>query len=176
MTTLEDKIVQRAVVEVLNAIYESDFRDSRMDSELAEGQHDAMDALAFGIQGAACELDIGRRYQGFFDSLSQEWLIKFLEHRIGDRRMIRLIQKWLRAGVLDEGEGRQCHRYDQGAVISPLLANVFLHYVFDLWADRWRRAEARGKVIIVRYADDIVLGFEHEADARQFWDAMRARL
>ena len=112
-----------------------------------------------------------------FDEVNQEWLAKFLNHRIGDPRMIRLIQKWLRAGYLeddvvtisDKGTG-------QGSVVSPLLANVYLHYVFDLWADRWRRREATGDMIIVRYADDIVVGFEHEADARRFWDAMRDRL
>lgn len=177
VTALEDKIVQRAVVEVLNAIYESDFRGFSYGFRPGRGQHDAMDALAFGIQAQRVNWILDADIKGFFDSLSQEWLIKFLEHRIGDRRMIRLIQKWLRAGVLDEGEWSvSATGTIQGAVISPLLANVFLHYVFDLWADRWRRAEARGKVIIVRYADDIVLGFEHEADARQFWDAMRARL
>lgn len=177
VTALEDKIVQRAVVEVLNAIYESDFRGFSYGFRLGRGQHDAMDALAFGIQAQRVNWILDADIKGFFDSLSQEWLIKFLEHRIGDRRMIRLIQKWLQAGVLDEGEWSvSATGTIQGAVISPLLANVFLHYVFDLWADRWRRTEARGKVIIVRYADDIVLGFEHEADARQFWDAMRARL
>jgi RNA-directed DNA polymerase len=115
--------------------------------------------------------------RSFFDSVSQSWLIRFLGHRIGDRRIIRLIQKWLKAGILEDevvtvsetGTG-------QGSVISPLLANVYLHYVFDLWAERWRRREATGAMIIVRYADDIVVGFEHEADARRFWAAMRQRL
>jgi group II intron reverse transcriptase/maturase len=114
--------------------------------------------------------------RSFFDGLSQEWLVRFLEHRIGDERILRLVQKWLKAGVLEEGEWSGSERgTPQGAVASPLLANVYLHYVFDLWAQQWRRREATGNVIFVRYADDIVAGFEHEADARRFWDAMRAR-
>jgi group II intron reverse transcriptase/maturase len=112
-----------------------------------------------------------------FDEVSQNWLVRFVEHRIGDPRIIRLVQKWLKAGVLEDGvvtvsdEGT-----GQGSVISPLLANVYLHYVFDLWAERWRRHEATGDMIIVRFADDIVVGFEHETDARRFWEAMRKRL
>ena len=112
-----------------------------------------------------------------FDTVSQEWLIKFVEHRIGDRRMIRLIQKWLKAGVLEDGVVTTSEMgTGQGSVASPLLANIYLHYVVDLWAERWRRREATGDMIILRYADDIVVGFEHEAEARRFWDAMRARL
>ncbi len=115
--------------------------------------------------------------RNFFDGLSQEWLVRFLEHRIGDQRIIRLVRKWLKAGVLEDGELSVSETgTPQGAVASPLFANVYLHYVFDLWANRWRRREARGNVIISRYADDIVVGFEYEADARRFWDAMRARL
>ena len=115
--------------------------------------------------------------RSFFDAVSQEWLVRFLEHRIADPRIIRLIRKWLRAGVLEDGMVTISDRgTGQGSVISPLLANVYLHYVFDLWAERWRRREATGDMIIVRYADDLVLGFEHEADARRFRDAMRERL
>ena len=114
--------------------------------------------------------------RSFFDSVSQEWLVRFLEHRIGDERIIRLVRKWLKAGVLEDGEWSVSETgTPQGAVASPLLANVYLHYVFDLWAQQWRRREATGNVIVVRYADDIVVGFEHEADARRFWDAMRTR-
>ena len=112
-----------------------------------------------------------------FDSVSQEWLVRFVEHRIGDKRVVRLIQKWLKAGVLEDGVVTTSDRgTGQGSVISPLLANVYLHYVFDLWAERWRQREAAGDMIIVRYADDIIVGFQHEADARRFWDAMRERL
>jgi group II intron reverse transcriptase/maturase len=112
-----------------------------------------------------------------FDSVSQEWLVRFLEHRIGDKRILRLVQKWLRAGVLEDGRIEVPGRgTGQGAAISPLLANVYLHYVLDLWADRWRRREARGNMVIVRYADDAVFGFEYESDARRFLEAMRERL
>jgi RNA-directed DNA polymerase len=112
-----------------------------------------------------------------FDTVSQEWLIRFVEHRVGDRRIVRLIQKWLEAGVLEDGIVNVSETgTGQGAVISPLLANIFLHYVFDLWAEQWRGREATGDMVIVRYADDIVLGFQHEADARRFWEAMRERL
>jgi retron-type reverse transcriptase len=115
--------------------------------------------------------------RSFFDEISQQWLVRFLEHRIGDRRIIRLIQKWLKVGVLENGIVTVSDRgTGQGSVISPLLANIYLHYCFDLWAERWRRHEATGDMIIVRYADDIVVGFEHESDARRFWDAMRKRL
>ena len=114
--------------------------------------------------------------RGFFDSVNQEWLVRFLEHRVGDERVIRLVRKWLTAGILEDGElSISAMGTPQGAVASPLLANVYLHYVFDLWAQQWRRREAKGNVVVVRYADDIVVGFEHEADARRFWDAMRAR-
>lgn len=114
---------------------------------------------------------------GFFDAVSQQWLIRFLEHRIGDPRIIRLIRKWLKAGVLEDGVVLTSEQgTGQGSVISPLLANIYLHYVFDLWAERWRRREATGNMIIVRYADDIVVGFEHEADGRRFWEMMRERL
>jgi RNA-directed DNA polymerase len=112
-----------------------------------------------------------------FDTVSQDWLVRFVEHRIGDKRILRLIQKWLKAGVLEDGGVTTSDRgTGQGSVISPLLANVYLHYVFDLWADRWRKREATGDMIIVRYADDIIVGFQHEGDARRFWDAMRERL
>ena len=118
--------------------------------------------------------DVDADIRSFFDGLSQEWLVRFLAHRIGDERVIRLVRKWLKAGVLENGQWSVSETgTPQGAVVSPLLANVYLHYVFDLWAQQWRRREATGNVIVVRYADDIVAGFEHEADARRFWDAMR---
>jgi group II intron reverse transcriptase/maturase len=177
VAALEDKIVQRATIAVLNAIYEEDFLGLSYGFRPKRSQHDALDALYVGITCTKVNFILDADIRSFFDEVSQEHLERFLRHRIGDSRIIRLIQKWLRAGVLedevvtvsDTGTG-------QGSVASPLLANVYLHYVFDLWAERWRRREATGDMIIVRYADDIVVGFEHEADARRFWNEMRERL
>jgi RNA-directed DNA polymerase len=141
------------------------------------GQHDALDALVVGITATRVNHILDCDIRSSFDAVSQEWLIRFLQHRIADPRIIRLIRKWLKAGVLEDGVVTVSDRgTGQGSVISPLLANVYLHYVFDLWAARWRRREATGDMILVRYADDIVVGFEHEADARRFRDAMRERL
>jgi RNA-directed DNA polymerase len=177
IAALEDKIVQRAVVTVLNAIYEEDFLGFSYGFRPGRSQHDALDALAVAISDTPVNWILDADIRGFFDSVSQEWLIRFLEHRIGDERVIRLVRKWLKAGVLEDGEWSVSEMgTPQGAVVSPLLANVYLHYVFDLWAHQWRRREATGNVIFVRYADDIVAGFEHEADARRFWNAMRTRL
>uniref|UniRef100_UPI0038B6BC6F group II intron reverse transcriptase/maturase n=1 Tax=Paraburkholderia sediminicola TaxID=458836 RepID=UPI0038B6BC6F len=177
IAALEDKIVQRAVVEVLNAIYEEDFLGFSYGFRPGRSQHDAMDALSTAIDRTSVNWILDADIRNFFDGLSQEWLVRFLENRIGDQRIIRLVRKWLKAGVLEDGELSVSETgTPQGAVASPLLANVYLHYVFDLWAQQWRRREAKGNVIISRYADDIVVGFEHEADARRFWDAMRARL
>ena len=181
ITALEDKIVQRALVAVLNAIYEEDFVGFSYGFRPGRGQHDAMDALVVGIATARVNWVLNADIRSFFDKIDQEWLIKFLEHWIGDIRAhlpsSRLVRKWLKAGVLDEGEmSIRDTGTPQGAVISPLLANVFLHYVFDLWAAQWRRREAKGRVIVVRYADDIVAGFELEADAKRFWHAMSERL
>jgi group II intron reverse transcriptase/maturase len=176
IAALEDKIVQRAVVAVLNAIYEEDFLGFSYGFRPGRGQHDALDALSVAISETRVNWILDADIRSFFDGLSQEWLVRFLEHRIGDERVIRLVRKWLKAGVLDDGEWSVSEKgTPQGAVASPLLANVYLHYVFDLWAQQWRRREATGHVIFVRYADDIVAGFEHEADARRFWDAMRKR-
>jgi group II intron reverse transcriptase/maturase len=176
IAALEDKIVQRAVVTVLNAIYEEDFVGFSYGFRPRRGQHDALDALAVGICNTPVNWILDADIRSFFDSVSQEWLVRFLEHRIGDKRIIRLVRKWLKAGVLEDGEWSVSEEgTPQGAVASPLLANVYLHYVFDLWAERWRRREAKGNIIILRYADDIVVGFQHEDDARRFWDAMRLR-
>ena len=162
---------------VLNAIYEEDFLGFSYGFRPGRSQHDALDALVVGITSTKVNYILDADIRSFFDAVSQDWLVRFLEHRIGDPRIIRLIQKWLKAGVLEDGVVTVSDRgTGQGSVISPLLANVYLHYVFDLWAERWRRREATGDMIIVRYADDIVVGFEHEADARRFWDAMRERL
>jgi len=177
IAALEDKIVQRAVVEVLNAIYEEDFIGFSYGFRPGRSQHDALDALSVAIDRTPVNWILDADIRNFFDGLSQEWLVRFLEHRIGDQRIIRLVRKWLKAGVLEDGELSVSDTgTPQGSVASPLFANVYLHYTFDLWAERWRRKEAKGNVVIVRYADDIVAGFEHEADARHFWDAMRARL
>src|SRR5450759_2955464 len=177
VAALEDKIVQRATTAVLNAIYEEDFLGFSYGFRPGRGTHDAMDALLVGITSTKVNWILDADIRSFFDTVSQEWLIKFVEHRVGDRRIIRLIQKWLKAGVLEDGIVTVSDKgTGQGSVISPLLANLYLHYVFDLWAERWRRREAAGNMIIVRYADDLIVGFEHESDARRFLDEMRERL
>ena len=177
VTALEDKIVQRATAALLNAIYEEEFLGFSYGFRPGRGTHDALDALIVGINSRKVNWIFDADIRSFFDSVSWEWLIRFVEHRIKDSRIIRLIQKWLKAGVLEDGVVTVSDRgTGQGSVISPLLANIYLHYAFDLWAERWRRREATGDVIIVRYADDLVVGFEHESDARRFWDAMRERL
>ena len=176
VAALEDKIVQRAIVAVLNCIYEEEFLGFSYGFRPKRGQHDALDALAVGITDKKVNFILDADVRSFFDEVSQSWLIRFVEHRIADPRIIRLIQKWLKAGVLEDGVVTVSEKgTGQGSVISPLLANVYLHYVFDLWAERWRRREATGGMMIVRYADDIVVGFAHEVDARRFWDAMRKR-
>jgi group II intron reverse transcriptase/maturase len=176
VAALEDKIVQRATVAVLNAIYEEDFLGFSYGFRPKRSQHDALDALIVGINSTKVNYILDADIRSFFDEVSQQWLERFVSHRIGDPRIIRLIQKWLKAGVLEDGVVTVSEKgTGQGSVASPLLANVYLHYVFDLWAERWRRRQATGDMIIVRYADDIVTGFEHEADARRFWDAMRDR-
>jgi RNA-directed DNA polymerase len=177
VAALEDKIVQRATAALLNAIYEEEFLGFSYGFRPKRSQHDALDALVVGISSRKVNYILDADIRSFFDAVSQTWLIRFLEHRIGDRRIVRLIKKWLKAGVLEDGAVRVSETgTGQGSVISPLLANVYLHYVFDLWAQRWRRREATGDMIVVRYADDIIAGFEHETDAQHFRDAMRARL
>jgi len=176
IAALEDKIVQRATVAVLNAIYEEDFLGFSYGFRPERGQHDALDALSVAISNTPVNSILDADIKGFFDAVSQDWLIRFLEHRIGDERIIRLVRKWLKAGVLEMGQWQSSDMgTPQGAVISPLLANIYLHYVFDLWVRQWRGREAKGKVIVVRYADDIVAGFELESDARRLLDAMRER-
>jgi group II intron reverse transcriptase/maturase len=176
IAALEDKIVQGATATVLNAIYEEDFLGFSYGFRLGRGPHDALDALAVAITSRKVNFIVDADIRSFFDSVSQKWMACFLEHRIGDKRIIRLIQKWLKAGVLEDGivtvseEGT-----GQGSVISPLLANIYLHYVFDLWVERYRRRETQGDMIVVRYADDLVAGFEHESEANRFLDALKAR-
>ena len=177
VAALEDKIVQRATATVLNAIYEEDFLGFSYGFRPKRGAHDAMDALVVGIESKKVSFILDADIQAFFDTVSQDWLVRFLEHRIGDRRVIHLIQKWLKTGVLEDGEVRVSGRGTaQGSVISPLLANIYLHYVLDLWATRWRRREATGDVIFVRYADDFIVGLQHESDAQRCLDEMRERL
>jgi group II intron reverse transcriptase/maturase len=161
---------------VLNAIYEEDFLGFSYGFRPGRSTHDAMDALCVGIASRKVNFILDADIRAFFDTVNQQWLIRFVEHRIGDKRVIRLIQKWLKAGVLEDGVvGVSEQGTGQGAVISPLLANIYLHYVLDLWAERWRRREVSGDMIIVRYADDFIVGFEHEQDARRFLDALRQR-
>ena len=177
VAALEDKIVQRAVAALLNAIYEEDFLGFSYGFRPGRSPHDALDALCVGIGSRKVSWILDADIRSFFDEISQEWLLRFLEHRIGDRRVIRLIQKWLRAGVLEDGAVSVSDKgTGQGSVISPLLANIYLHYALDLWAARWRRRKATGDMIIVRYADDFIVGFQHESDARRFLDEMRERL
>ncbi len=176
VAALEDKIVQGACVMVLSAIYEEDFLGFSYGFRPGRGPHDASDALAVAITSRKVNYILDADVRDFFGSVSQEWLVRFLEHRVGDKRIIRLIGKWLKAGILEDGVVTVDDRgTGQGSVISPLLGNIYLHYVLDLWAERWRRREAQGDMIIVRYADDLVAGFEHEDDARRFLDAMRKR-
>jgi group II intron reverse transcriptase/maturase len=177
IAALDDKIVQGATVMVLNAIYEGDFCGFSYGFRPGRGPHDALDAMCVAIEKRRVNWIVDADIQNFFGAVSQSWLVSFLEHRIGDKRITRLIQKWLKAGVLEDGVVTVDDRgTGQGSVISPLLGNIYLHYVFDLWAQRWRQREATGDMIIVRYADDIVIGFERQSDARRFLDAMRARL
>lgn len=177
VAALEDKIVQRAVVEVLNAIYEVDFVGFSYGFRPGRSQHHALDALAAGILRKKVNWVFEADIRGFFDAINHGWIVKFLKHRIADRRVVRLIQKWLTAGVLENGTwSRAVEGTPQGATISPLLANVYLHYALDLWVEQWRKRQARGDVVIVRYADDFVLGFQHESDARRFHQDLDVRL
>jgi RNA-directed DNA polymerase len=174
---VEDKIVQGAVAMVLSAIYEVDFLGFSYGFRPGRGQHDALDALVVGISSRKVNWILDADIRSFFDMVDQKWMIRFVEHRIGDPRIIRLIRKWMKAGVLEDGEFKASDRgTGQGSVISPLLASIYLHYAFDLWANRWRQREATGDLLILRYADDTVVGFEHETDARRFLDMMRLRL
>lgn len=177
IAALEDKIVQRAVVEVLNAIYEADFVGFSYGFRPGRGQHDALDALAVGIGSQAVNWIVDADIRRFFDSIDHDWMMRLVEHRIGDRRILHLIRKWLKAGVVEEGVRQRAEKgTPQGAVVSPLLANIDLHYVYDLWVRQWRQRHAQGAMIVVRYADDTVVGFEHRADAERFMAALRARL
>jgi RNA-directed DNA polymerase len=177
VAALEDKVVQRALVEVLNAIYETDFLGFSYGFRPGRSQHQALDALAVGIRRRKVNWVLDLDIQDYFSSLDHSWLVKFIEHRIADKRVLRLIQKWLKAGVIEDGVWSKTEEgTPQGASISTLLANVYLHHVFDLWAHQWRGRNAHGDVIVVRFADDLVVGFEHRDDAEQFQADLRARL
>jgi group II intron reverse transcriptase/maturase len=174
---LEDKIVQRAAVEVLNAIYETDFLGFSYGFRPGRSQHQALDALYTGLLTKKVNWVLDLDIRHFFDGLSHEWLVKFIEHRIADRRVVRLIQKWLNAGVLEDGKRIRVEEgTPQGGSASPLLANVYLHYVFDLWVQAWRQKRAHGDVVVVRFADDIVVGFNSQADAEQFRAELTERM
>jgi RNA-directed DNA polymerase len=177
IAALEDKIVQQAVVTILNQIYEVDFKGFSYGFRPGRNPHQALDALTVGIQRKRVNWVLDADIRGFFDNLSHEWAVKFVEHRVADPRILRLIQKWMTAGVSEDGQWSESKvGTPQGAVVSPLLANVYLHYVFDLWVEAWRKKVAKGDVIVVRYADDLVVGFEHRAEAERFLKEFRERL
>ena len=177
VTALEDKLLQRATVEVLNAIYETDFLGFSYGFRPGRSPHNALDALYAGVMTKKVDWVLDVDIRGFFDSIDHGWLVKFVEHRIADRRVVRLIQKWLNAGVLEDGQRIQVEQgTPQGGSASPLLANVYLHYVFDLWVRAWRRKQARGDLIVVRFADDLVLGFQYKSEAERFWKELAQRL
>jgi RNA-directed DNA polymerase len=174
---LEDKIVQQAVVTVLEAIYEEDFVGFSYGFRPERNQHDALDALHAGIYRRQVNWVLDADIQGFFDAMAHSWIIRFLEHRIADKRILRLVTKWLRVGIVEDGcVTRSEQGAPQGAVISPILANVYLHYVYDLWVHRWRRIKASGDMIIIRYADDTIVGFQHEHEAKAFLEDLKERM
>ncbi len=177
IAALEDKVVQHAVGTVLNQIWEEDFLGFSYGFRPGRSQHDALDALYVGITRKKVNWVLDLDIRVIFRQIEHEWLVKFVEHRIGDRRIVRLIQKWLKAGVMEQGRWDETEEgTPQGSVISPILANLYLHYVLDLWVNQWRKKEARGDVIIVRYADDAVLGFQHRDEAERFLEQLRERL
>jgi RNA-directed DNA polymerase len=177
IAALEDKIVQQAVVTILNQIYEVDFQGFSYGFRPGRSPHQALDALTMGLQRKRVNWVLDADIRGFFDNMSHDWTMKFVEHRVADRRLLRLIQKWLKAGVSEDGQWSENKvGTPQGAVVSPLLANVYLHYVFDLWIEAWRQKVATGDVIVVRYADDLVVGFENRMEAERFLKAFRDRL
>jgi len=173
----EDKIVQQAVVTILNQIYEEDFLGFSYGFRPGRSQHDALDALSYALLKKKVNYIVDADIRGFFDNLDQSWMIKFMEHRVADPRILRLIRKWLKAGVMEEGKWSEPQKGTaQGSVISPLLANVYLHYSFDLWVNVWRQKWAQGEVIVIRYADDSIAGFQYQTDADRFLENLRERL
>jgi RNA-directed DNA polymerase len=177
IAALEDKIVQQAVVTILNEIYEVDFLGFSYRSRPGRSQHQALDALVVGIERRRVNWVLDADIRGFFDNVDHDWILRFLQHRVADRRILRLIQKWLKAGVSEDGIWSETKvGTPQRAVVSPLLANIYLHYVFDLWVEAWRKKCARGHVIVLRYVDDTVMGFEHRDEAERFLRDMGERL
>jgi len=177
VAALEDKIVQQAVVTILNQIYEEDFLGFSYGFRPGRSQHDALDALSYALLKKKVNYILDADIKGFFDNLDKSWMMQFMKHRVADPRILRLIQKWLKAGVMEEGRWSEPQTgTPQGSVISPLLANVYLHYSFDLWVNVWRQKWAQGEVVVVRYADDTILGFQHQTDADRFLENLRERM
>src|SRR5437870_2155105 len=177
VAALEDKLVQQAVATILNQIYEEDFLGFSYGFRPGRSQHQALDALSYALLKKKVNYVLDADIRGFFDNLDKSWMIKFVEHRVADPRILRLIRKWLNAGVMEEGKWSDTQTGSpQGSVISPLLANIYLHYAFDLWVDVWRKKWAQGDMVVVRYADDIILGFQYQTDADRFLVNLRERL
>jgi len=177
VAALEDKIVQQAVVTILNEIYEEDFLGFSYGFRPGRSQHDALDALSYTLLKKKVNYIVDADIRGFFDNLDKSWMIQFVEHRVADPRILRLIKKWLKAGVMEEGKWSEPQTGTaQGSVISPLLANVYLHYSFDLWVNVWRQKWAQGEVVVIRYADDSIAGFQYQTDADRFLENLRERL
>jgi group II intron reverse transcriptase/maturase len=177
VAALEDKLVQYAVATILNQIYEEDFLGFSYGFRPGRSQHDALDALSYALLKKRVNYILDADVRSFFDNLDKGWMIRFIEHRVADPRILRLIQKWLKAGVLEEGKWSEPKTgTPQGSVISPLLANVYLHYAFDLWVNAWRNKWAQGEVVAVRYADDVIVGFQYRTDADRFLENLRERL
>jgi RNA-directed DNA polymerase len=177
IAALEDKVVQHAVGTVLSQIWEEDFQGFSYGFRRGRSQHDALDALYAGITRRKVNWVLDLDIKSFFDKIEHDWMVRFVGHRIGDQRIVRLIRKWLKAGVMEQGQWHETKEgTPQGAVISPVLANLYLHHVLDLWVEQWRKKQAKGDVIIVRYADDAVMGFQHRSEAEQFLEVLRERL
>ncbi|CCM79586.1 reverse transcriptase domain-containing protein [Rhizobium mesoamericanum] len=174
---MEEKVVQMAVSTVLSAIYEQDFLGFSYGFRQGRGQHDALDALWVGIDKRKINWILDADIRSFYDEIDHEWMLRFLSHQVGDRRLIRLIYKWLKAGTIEDGRRVASTRgTPQGSVVSPVLSNIYLHYALDLWVQQWRTRNAKGDVIIVRYADDSVIGFQYEGEAQRFLQELRGRL